>query len=100
MQSTGSRSNSPNPEQDTLLRPLDSAGPEVTDEMPTAKKLGDDRGMMDNIGLGLIYVRWISLHKLELIYLGRLWCTCTDHIHFGADWELCCTFQVSYKRTC
>ena len=90
MQSTGSRSNSPNPEEDTLLQSLSSTGTEVTDEMPIAKKLGDDREMMDNIGLGLVYVRWISLYKLELIYLGRLWCTCTAHFHLGATWELCC----------
>jgi hypothetical protein len=68
MQSTGSRSSSPNPEQDTLLRPLNSSGPEVADEMPSVKKIGDDRGMMDNIGLGLVYVRRISLHELELMY--------------------------------
>jgi hypothetical protein len=98
MQSTGSRSNSPNPEQDTLLRPLNSSGPEVTDEMPIAKKVGDDRGMMDNIGLGLVYVRRISPHKLELIYVGRLWGTCTAHIHFGADWELCCTSNVFFTK--
>jgi hypothetical protein len=100
MQSTGSRSNSPDPEQDTLLRPLNSAGPEVTDEMPTAKKLGDDRGMMDNIGLGLVYVRWISLYVLELIYLGGFWGTSTAYIHFGADWELCCMSNVFHKRVC
>jgi hypothetical protein len=100
MQSTGSRPDSPNPEQDTLLRPLNSASPAVTDEMPIAKKIGDDRGMMDNIGLGLVYVRRISLHKLELIYVGRLWGTCTAHIHFGADWELCCTSNVFHKRVC
>jgi hypothetical protein len=100
MQSTGSRPDSPNPEQDTLLQDLSSSGPKVTDEMPTVKKLGDDRGMMDNIGLGLVYVRRIYLHKLELIYVGRLWCTCTAHFYLGADWELCCTYQVSYKRIC
>jgi hypothetical protein len=65
MQSTGSRSNSPNPEEDTLLRPLNSASPEVTDEMPIAKKLGDDRGMMDNIGLGLVYVRRIPIQCMN-----------------------------------
>jgi hypothetical protein len=56
MQSTGSRSDSPNPEQDTLLQPLDVSGAEVADGMPAAKKTGDERGMIDNIGLGLVYV--------------------------------------------
>jgi len=89
MQSTGSRSDSPNPEQDTLLQPLNTAGPEVTDEMPIAKKVGHDRRMMDNIGLGLVYVRRISLHNVELIYLGGLWGASIAHIHLGVDWDLC-----------
>jgi hypothetical protein len=100
MQGTGSRSNSPDPEQDTLLRPLNSASPAVTDEMPIAKKLGDDRGMMDNIGLGLVYVRWISLYVLELIYLGGFWSTSTAYIHLGATWELCCMYHWPSRRIC
>jgi hypothetical protein len=100
MQSTGSRSNSPNPEQDTLLQPLNHCGTQTTDEMPAAKKLGDDRGMMDNIGLGLVYVRRISLHKVELIYVGRLWCTRTAYIHLGATRELCCTYHRLSRRKC
>jgi hypothetical protein len=71
MQSTGSRSSSPNQEQDTLLQPLSSTGAEVTDEMPAAKKLGDDRAIMDNIGLGLVYVRRTGnpLYGLDLTFM-------------------------------
>jgi hypothetical protein len=95
MQSTGSRSNSPNPEQDTLLRPLNSPGTEVTDEMPIAKKVGDDRGIMDNIGLGLVYVcrKPHLLHALT--HKGRLWGNGTAYFHLGPTWELCCTHRRS-----
>ena len=90
MQGTGSRSNSPDPEQDTLLRPLNSTGTEATDEMPTAKKFGEDRGMIDHIGLGLVYVRRTRFYHSELTYIGKLWSTCTAYIHTGAGRELCC----------
>lgn len=76
MQSTGSRPDSPNPEQDTLLQPLNSTGTEATDEMPTAKRVGDDRGMMDKIGLGLVYVRRTPFNYFELMIreaLGQLY---------------------------
>jgi len=90
MQSTGSRSNSPNLEEDTLLQPLDSSATELTDEMPAAKKLGDDRGTIDTVGLGLVYVRRTPFYHSELTYLGRLWSTGFAYIHTGAGRELCC----------
>jgi len=90
MQSKGSRSNTPDLEDDTLLQPLDSSATELTDEMPAAKKLGNDRGTMDNIGLGLVYVRRTPFYHSELTYLGRLWSTCTAYIHSGVGREFCC----------
>jgi hypothetical protein len=95
MQSTGSRPDSPNPEQDTLLQDLSSSGPKVTDEMPTVKKLGDDRGMMDNIGLGLVYVCRVPHLLHALTHLGRLWSTGTAYIHIGAGRKLCCRSRSS-----
>lgn len=59
MQSSGSRSTSPDPEQDTLLEPLNSTVGTVSDSMPS-KQAGNERGIMDNLGLGLVYVRRIS----------------------------------------
>ena len=90
MQSKGSRSNTPDLEDDTLLQPLDSSATGLTDEMPAAKKLGDDRETIDNIGLGLVYVRQPRFYYSELTYIGRLWSTCTAYIHTGAGRELCC----------
>lgn len=90
MQSQGSRSNTPDLEGDTLLQPLDSSATELTDEMAAAKRLGDDRGTIDNIGLGLVYVRRTRFYHSELTYIGKLWSTCTAYIHTGAGRELCC----------
>ena len=55
MQSSGSRSPSPNPEQDTLLQPRSSTTGEIVDVMPV-KKAGNERGTTDTIGLGLVLV--------------------------------------------
>ena len=98
MQSKGSRSNSPNQEDDTLLQPLDSSAPELTDEMAGAKRLGDDRGMIDTVGLGLVYVRRTRFYHSELTYIGRLWDTCTAYIHTGACRELCCRSSIFTKN--
>jgi hypothetical protein len=97
MQSTGSRLNSPNPEQDTLLQPLNASGEAVTDGMPTAEKSGDERGMIDHIGLGLVYVGRTPFHHLELIYVGWLRGTCTTHVHLGTGRELCCRSVTSQQ---
>jgi len=77
MQSAGSRPDSPNPEQDTFLQTLNLPSAEATDEMPAAKRVGDDRGMMDKIGLGLVYVRRTPFNYFELMIreaLGHLYC--------------------------
>jgi hypothetical protein len=54
----GPRLGSPNPEEDTLLQPLShSSDPQgQVDPMPAVKTVGDERGMRDNIGLGLVFV--------------------------------------------
>ena len=97
MQSTGSRSNTPDLEEDTLLQPLDFSATGLTDEMPAAKKLGDDRGTIDTVGLGLVYVRRTPFYHSELTFLGRLWSTCSAYIHTGASRELCCKSSTSTK---
>jgi len=99
MQSKGSRSNTPDLEEDTLLQPLDSSATNSTDEMPAAKKLGDDRGTMDNIGLGLVYVRRTPFKYPGLTFIGRLWGTCTAYIHPGACRELCCRSSI-FTNSC
>jgi hypothetical protein len=63
MQSIGSgpRSESPNPEEDTLLEPLSqsSSAEGIVDSMPAVKKVGDERGTRDNISLGLVVVCYL-----------------------------------------
>ena len=60
MQSSSSapRSDSPNPEEDTLLEPLSQSNPDrrPVDNMAPLKKVGNERGMRDSIGLGLVLV--------------------------------------------
>jgi hypothetical protein len=64
MQSIGPepRAESPNPEEDTLLQPLShSSDPQgQVDPMPAVKKVGDERGMRDTIGLVLVIVCHLS----------------------------------------
>ena len=60
MQSSSSapRSDSPNPEEDTLLEPLSQLDPDrrSVDIMAPPKTVRNERGMRDDIGLGLVLV--------------------------------------------
>ena len=96
MQSTLSRPDSPNPEQDTLLHALNPSGAEATDEMPTAKRVGDDRGMIDTIGLGLVYVCRTPFNHFELMVrevLGHLYCLRSCWCWLGALLYVECLLQ-------
>ena len=70
MQSSSSapRSDSPNPEEHTLLEPLSQLDSERTpiDTMASLKKVGNGREMRDNIGLGLVLVRPPHLNVMHV----------------------------------
>ena len=71
MQSSSSapHSDSPDPEEDTLLEPLSQLDPDrrSVDIMAPPKTVRNERGMRDGIGLGLVLVR---PPHLNVMYVG------------------------------
>lgn len=70
MQSSSSapRSDSPNPEEDTLLEPLSQLDPDrrPVDTMVPLKTVRNERGMRDDIGLGLVLVCPLHLNVMHV----------------------------------
>lgn len=70
MQSSSSapRSDRPDPEEDTLLEPLSQSDPDrrSIDTMAPLKKVGNERGMRDDIGLGFVLVCPLHLDVMHV----------------------------------
>jgi hypothetical protein len=95
MQSSGTRPDSPDQDQDTPLQPLfHSEG--SSDPMPVSKKAGTDRGMMDNVGLGLVVVRRSFPFRSQLMHVGWLRAFSDTHLSLGIGRKLSCKSLPSH----